>query len=162
MKGTMMEYPLTLPHILERVGRLFGSVEIASRRPDKSLVRSNYSELRRRARALGEALLGAGLRRGDRVATLLWNHSTHLEAYFGVPCAGGVLHTLNLRLHPDELAFIANHAEDRFLLVDDVLHGAVRRTLRSETAMSAKTLLAVVTLETYLRQTSGRPSLPLV
>ncbi len=117
----MMDYPLTLAHILERAGRLFGGVAVVSRRPDKSVVRSTYSEVRRRARALAEALQGAGLRRGDRVATLMWNHSTHLEAYFGVPCAGGVLHTLNIRLHCDELAFIANHAEDRFLIVDDVL-----------------------------------------
>src|SRR5262249_9977060 len=58
---------------------------------------------------------------GDRVATLMWNHSTHLEAYFGIPAAGGVIHTLNLRLHPDELAYIANHAQDRWLIVDDVL-----------------------------------------
>ena len=51
----------------------------------------------------------------------MWNHSTHLEAYFGIPAVGGVVHTLNLRLHPDELAFIANHAQDRWLIVDDVL-----------------------------------------
>ena len=63
----------------------------------------------------------AGLRPGDRVATLMWNHYMHLEAYLGIPAAGGVLHTLNLRLHPDELAYIVNHAEDRFLIVDDVL-----------------------------------------
>ena len=55
------------------------------------------------------------------MATLLWNQTEHMEAYFGVPVSGGVLHTLNVRLHPDELAFIANHAEDRFLIVDDVL-----------------------------------------
>ena len=55
------------------------------------------------------------------MATLLWNQTEHMEAYFGVPAAGGVLHTLNLRLHPDELTFIANHAGDRFLIVDDVL-----------------------------------------
>ncbi len=121
MKGTMMDFPLTLPHILERAGRLFAGVEIVSRRPDKSAVRSTYADLHRRARALAEALQAAGLRRGDRVATLMWNHATHLEAYFGIPAAGGVLHTLNIRLHPDELAFIVNHAQDRFLLVDDIL-----------------------------------------
>ena len=52
---------------------------------------------------------------------MMWNHSGHLEAFFGVPCAGGILHTLNLRLHPHEIASIAKHAEDRFLLIDDVL-----------------------------------------
>jgi fatty-acyl-CoA synthase len=121
MLGTMMHYPLTLTAILERAGRLFGGVEIVSRRPDKSIHRTNYAALCRRARALGGALAQAGLRRGDRVATLMWNHSRHLEAYLGVPASGYVVHTLNLRLHPDELAYIANHAGDRVLIVDDVL-----------------------------------------
>ena len=61
------------------------------------------------------------LQRGDRVATLMWNHHAHLEAYFGIPISGGVLHTLNLSLAPSEIAYIANHAQDRFLIVDDVL-----------------------------------------
>ena len=121
MQGTMMNYPLTLTSLLERAEKLFGDVEIVSRRPDRTLARSNYAEFTRRARALAEGLTRAGLRRGDRVATLMWNSGTHLEAYFGIPAAGGVLHTLNLRLHADELAYIANHAEDRFLIVDDVL-----------------------------------------
>ncbi|MGH9795354.1 MAG: long-chain fatty acid--CoA ligase [Candidatus Acidiferrales bacterium] len=121
MRGTMMEYPLTLSSLLERAERLFGDVEIVSRRPDRSLARSHYAEFTRRARALADALTRAGLQRGDRVATLMWNNAAHLEAYFGIPAAGGVLHTLNLRLHADELAYIANHAEDRFLIVDDVL-----------------------------------------
>ena len=121
MRGTMMDYPLTLTSLLERADRIFGEVEVVSRRPDRSLARSNYAEFTQRARTLAEGLTRAGLRRGDRVATLMWNSATHLEAYFGVPVAGGVLHTLNLRLHPDELAYIANHAEDRFLIVDDVL-----------------------------------------
>src|SRR5690606_11369014 len=105
----------------ERAGRLYGSVEIVSRMPDKSLHRYTYADLYRRARSLAKALQKAGLQRGDRVATLMWNHYAHLEAYFGIPAAGGVLHTLNLRLHPDEIAYIANHAGDRFLIVDDVL-----------------------------------------
>ncbi|MEO7726108.1 MAG: long-chain fatty acid--CoA ligase, partial [Burkholderiales bacterium] len=74
-----------------------------------------------RSLALGGALQAAGMRKGDRVATLMWNHYAHLEAYFGIPCAGGVLHTLNLRLHPDDIGYIADHAGDRFLIVDDVL-----------------------------------------
>jgi fatty-acyl-CoA synthase len=121
MRGTMMDYPLTLVPILERAGKLFGKVEIISRRPDLSIARSSYGEMYRRARRLARALELAGLSRGDRVATLMWNHATHLEAYFGVPIGGGVVHTLNLRLHPHELAYIANHARDRYLIVDDVL-----------------------------------------
>jgi fatty-acyl-CoA synthase len=89
--------------------------------PDKSLHRYTYADFYRRTRQLAEALQRAGLKRGDRVATLMWNHYAHYETYFGVIVAGGVMHTLNLRLAPDDIAFIANHAEDRFLVVDDVL-----------------------------------------
>lgn len=121
MQGTMMHYPLTLPHILERAGKLFSQAEIVSRRPDRSLHRYTYADLYRRARALAEALQAAGLQRGDRVATLMWNHHAHLEAYFGIPVSGGVMHTLNLRLAPSEIAYIANHAGGRFLIVDDIL-----------------------------------------
>ena len=117
----MMHYPLTLSHSLERAGKYFSTAEIVSRRPDHSLHRYTYADLYRRSRALAEALQKAGLKRGDRVATLMWNHYAHLEAYFGIPIFGSVLHPLNLRLAPTEIAYIANHAQDRFLIVDDVL-----------------------------------------
>ena len=121
MRGLMMDFPLTVPALLERAGNVFGKVEIVTRRPDRSLARYTWHDLYRRARRLANALIDVGLKPGDRVATLLWNQSEHAEAYFGVPAAGGVLHTLNLRLHPDEISFIANHAGDRFLIVDDIL-----------------------------------------
>jgi fatty-acyl-CoA synthase len=121
MLGTMMDFPLTLIPILERAGKFFAPVEIVSRLPDKSLHRSTYGEFYRRARRLAEALQRAGLERGDRVGTLMWNHVWHLETYFGVPVAGGVVHTLNLRLSPHDLALIINDAADRFLIVDDIL-----------------------------------------
>jgi fatty-acyl-CoA synthase len=116
-----MNFPLTLAHIFERAGRLFPESGIVSRLPDKSLHRYRYSDFHARAQALISALRKLGLKRGERVATLMWNHYAHLEAYFAVPCAGGVLHTLNLRLAPEDIAYIANHARDRFLIVDDVL-----------------------------------------
>ena len=121
MLSTMMNTPLTLDLLLERAGALYPEVEIVTRKPDKSLHRTNYGAVYARARQLAQALLKAGLQPGDRVATLMWNHYAHLEAYFGIPAAGGVLHTLNLRLFPEDIAYIANHAEDRFLIVDDVL-----------------------------------------
>src|SRR5258708_32209227 len=121
MRGTMMDFPLTLKTILERAATQFAKVEILSRRPDRSVLRTNYRAFSERARRLASALTRLGLQRGDRVASMMWNHSGHLEAFFGVPCAGGILHTLNLRLHPREIATIANHADDRFLLIDDVL-----------------------------------------
>ncbi|MBE91263.1 MAG: long-chain fatty acid--CoA ligase [Rhodospirillaceae bacterium] len=121
MRGTIMNYPLTLPTILEHAGRLHGAQEIVSRMPDKSVHRYRFSEFYNRTKKLADGLIKAGLKSGDRVGTLCWNHYAHLEAYFGVPCSGGVLHTLNLRLHADELAYIAKHAGDRFLIVDDDL-----------------------------------------
>src|SRR5262249_49722147 len=105
----------------DRAERLFPAVEIVSRRPDKSLVRHTFADFAVRARRLAAALVGAGIRKGDRVATLCWNHHAHLECYFGIPAAGAVMHTLNLRLSPDEISWIATHAKDRLLIVDDVL-----------------------------------------
>ncbi len=121
MQSTMMNVPLSLNHLLERAGRLFAGNEIVSRLPDKTLARHSYGEYYRRTRALAAALQGLGLQKGDRVATLCWNHHAHLEAYFGIPAAGGVMHTLNLRLSPAEIGWIAGDAQDRFLIVDDVL-----------------------------------------
>jgi fatty-acyl-CoA synthase len=121
MTNTMMDVPLTIDLIVDRAERWMGDGEVVSRRPDKHLTRTTYRAVVGRARRLARALVGAGIRKGDRVATLMWNHSEHLEAYFGIPLAGGVTHTLNLRLHPDEIAYIANDARDRFVIVDDVL-----------------------------------------
>ncbi|MGH6717745.1 MAG: AMP-binding protein, partial [Alphaproteobacteria bacterium] len=121
IQHTMMDYPLSVPALLERAARFFPSVEVVSRLADHALHRTTYGAVLGRARRLAVALRGLGLRPGDRVATLMWNHYAHLEAYFGIPMAGGVLHTLNLRLAPDDIAYIVNHAADRFLIVDDVL-----------------------------------------
>src|ERR1700686_1262887 len=133
MRGTMMDFPLTLPTILERAGKIFPRVEIVSCKPDRSIARSCYGEFYRRARRLAAGLTKLGLQPGDRVASLMWNHAGPLEAFFGVPCAGGILHTLNLRLHPQEIAGVVKHAGDRFLIVDDVLL-PVYETFRKEVA----------------------------
>ena len=121
MRSTMMDVSLSLNHLLDRAGTLFAQNEILSRLPDKSLRTHTYGAFHRRTRQLAAALASLGLEKGDRVATLAWNHHAHLECYFGIPAAGGVMHTLNLRLAPDELGWIAADAQDRFLVVDDVL-----------------------------------------
>jgi fatty-acyl-CoA synthase len=121
MRATMMDVPLSLNHLMERACTIFGGNEIVSRLPDKSLRRHSYREWHRRTKALAAALTELGLKKGERVATLSWNHHAHLEAYFGIPAAGGVMHTLNLRLAPAEIGWIAGNAQDRFLIVDDVL-----------------------------------------
>jgi fatty-acyl-CoA synthase len=121
MNGLMMDYPLTLSTIFRRAETVFRHQEIVWRVADTSIRRYSCADFADRARRLARVLLDLGIRPGDRVATLGWNHGPHLEAYFGIPLMGGVLHTLNLRLHPDELAYIVNHAEDSAVLVDESL-----------------------------------------
>ena len=121
LQSTMMNTPLTLNSIAERCGSVFADVEIISNTPDKTLHRTTYGEVYRRSQQLASALQKAGICPGDRVATLMWNHYAHLECYFAIPAIGAVLHTLNLRLHGDDIAYIANHAEDRILIIDDIL-----------------------------------------
>ena len=121
MNGLMMSYQLTIPAILKRAGTLFGHKEIVTKLPDKSIHRYTYSDFVVRTKKLMIALQLAGVKEGDRVATLCWNHYQHLEIYFAVPSMGAVLHTLNLRLSPDDLEYIVNHAEDKFIIVDQVL-----------------------------------------
>src|ERR1700680_672257 len=117
MQGLMMDYPLTLPHILERATKLFPRKEIASKMP-AGMHRYCYADFHRRVHAVARALEQLGVRRGDRVGTLCWNSFRHLELFFGVSCYGAVLHTLNLRLAPDQLAYIINHAEDQVIFLD--------------------------------------------
>src|SRR5690349_11562749 len=114
----MMDFPLTLTHLLRRAETFFADGKIVTRLPDRSVQRTTTGGTTRRTRQLADALQQLGLERGDRVATLCWNHYRHHEAYFGIPCAGYVLHTLNLRLHPNDLAYIASHADDRAVIVD--------------------------------------------
>ena len=123
MKGLTSDYQLTLPAMLRRAEALYGPKEIVTRRPDKSFHRYTYADFVRRAKKLAVALGELGLQKSDRVATLAWNNHQHLEAYFGVPCAGLVLHTINPRLSADDLAYIIDHAEDRLLLVDETMVG---------------------------------------
>jgi fatty-acyl-CoA synthase len=121
MNGLMMDFPLTVNAIFRRGEQMFRGREIVWRNADKSVSRYTFADFTARARRLATALETLGVQPGDRVATLAWNHGSHLEAYFGIPLIGAVLHTLNLRLHPDELAYIVNHAGDRTVLVDETL-----------------------------------------
>jgi len=121
MDGLMMRYPLTLQHFFDRAAKYFATTEIVSRAPDKSVQRRTYADFHRRTQKLANALARLGVKPGDRVATLAWNHGRHLEAYFGIPLGGAVLHTLNPRLSAQDLTYIINHAGDAVVLVDDVL-----------------------------------------
>ncbi len=121
MEGLMMECPLTLQHLFERVSTYFPRGEVVWRAANRTIHREDYQGFHGRVLRLAGALVRMGVRPGDRVATLAWNHARHLEAYFAVPLAGGVLHTVNPRLAPADIAHIMADAGDRVLLVDDVL-----------------------------------------
>ena len=120
MQGLMMDYQLTLQGILERARRLYPKREIASKF-GPTMHRYTYADFYDRCGRLAAALERLGVKPGDRVGTLAWNTYRHLELYFGVPCMGAVVHTLNLRLPPDQLAYIINHAEDKVICVDQTL-----------------------------------------
>src|ERR671921_52868 len=121
MKGLIQNYQLTLPAILKRAEELYSRKEIVTRNPDKSFHRYTYADFVRRSKKLAVALGKLGLEKSDRVVTIAWNTYQHLEAYFGVPSAGLVLHTLNPRLSFNDLTYIINHADDRVLLIDETL-----------------------------------------
>ena len=117
MQGLMMDYPLTLTHILERARKLYPKKEIATKTP-AGMHRYTYADMTARVGKLANALDRLGISKDGRVATFAWNTYRHLEIYFGAPCSGRVLHTLNIRLPADQIIYIANHAEDEIIFVD--------------------------------------------
>ncbi len=118
MQGLMMSTPLLISSLIEHAGRHSSNTEIVSRRVEGDIHRTNWGEVQRRSKRLANALIAMGVKPGDRVATLAWNGYRHLEAYYAVSGIGAVLHTLNPRLHPDQMSWIANHAEDTHLFFD--------------------------------------------
>ncbi len=114
---TMMQTPLLMKTLMERGPKFFPDTEIVSKMRDQ-VHRYTYADMGKRAKQLANALTKLGVRKGDRVATLAWNGYRHLEIYYAVPCMGAVLHTLNLRLSAEHLAYIINHAEDSVICVD--------------------------------------------
>jgi acyl-CoA synthetase (AMP-forming)/AMP-acid ligase II len=118
MQGSMMQMPLLISSLLVHAERHHGEQQIVSRRVEGDIHRMTYRELAARARRMANALSGLDLATSDRVATLAWNGHRHLELYYAVSGSGAVLHTLNPRLHPDQVVYIADHAEDRVLFFD--------------------------------------------
>ncbi|MFD2045315.1 long-chain fatty acid--CoA ligase [Ornithinibacillus salinisoli] len=114
----MMQVPLTVGSILEHAETFFSKKEVISQTHDK-LHRLNYGEIGQRTRRLMSVLHELGIQKGDRVGTLAWNHHRHLEVYFAAPGMGAVLHTINIRLSPEHVIYIINHAEDKVLFIDE-------------------------------------------
>ena len=127
LAGRMMDFPLTLTHFLDRARTFFPKSEVVTRLADGTMHRYTYGAFHARACKVANALARLGVKSGDRVATLCWNHYRHLEVYTAAPAMGAVVHTLNLRLHPNELAFIARHAEDKVVFVDRSLLPLLRQ-----------------------------------
>jgi fatty-acyl-CoA synthase len=116
--GQMMSQPLLISNIIRHADRYFGNNEIVSRRVEGDIHRYTYRDCHRRARQMANALAGLGVGMGQRVATQAWNGYRHLELYYAISGSGAVMHTLNPRLHPEQIAYIANHAEDQYLFFD--------------------------------------------
>ena len=118
LMGRMMSQPLLISSLIKHADRYYGNIEVVSRRVEGDIHRYTYNDCHKRSKQLAKALNKLGVKMGDRVATLAWNGYRHLEAYYAVSGSGAVLHTVNPRLHPEQIAYIANHAEDLYLFFD--------------------------------------------
>ena len=137
MMGLMQDVPLTVDRILDHAAAWHGSREIVSRDANGLVSRSNYADVHANAKRVSNALLAAGIRRGDRVATLGWNSAWHLSAWYGTAGMGAILHTLNPRLYLEQIAYIANHAGDRLLFADPACADIVAALLREVPTIEA-------------------------
>ncbi|WP_173719812.1 long-chain fatty acid--CoA ligase [Bacillus massilinigeriensis] len=132
----MMNTPLTVGSLLERAEKYFPKKEVVSRTLS-GIHRFTYREIGKRTRRLASALEKLGIQRGDRVGTFAWNHHRHLEIYFAAPGMGAVLHTINIRLSPEHISYIVNHAEDQVLLIDEDLLPLIERVKDELTTVKA-------------------------
>src|SRR5436190_13265807 len=115
------DYQLTTRHVVERARRFGADSEVVTLKGEGDIRRAPYSEVAKRADRLASALAKLGISDGDRVGTFMWNNQEHFEAYLAVPAMGAVLNTVNIRLFPEQICYIVNHAKDRVLFVDDSL-----------------------------------------
>src|SRR5215218_3014421 len=125
LEGLMQhDHPLTLQHVLERMRGMNGDAEVVTL-TERGKTRATFAEVGERVDRLCRGLQELGVREGDRVATFSWNSQHHLEAYVAAPCMGAVLHSLNIRLFPEQLVYVINHAQDKVILVDALLVDAL-------------------------------------
>ncbi len=118
LMGQMMSQPLLISSLIQHADRYFGDTEIVSRRVEGDIHRYTYRDCHTRARRMANALGKLGVQMGERVATLAWNGYRHMELYYAISGSGAVMHTINPRLHPEQIAYIVNHAEDQYLFFD--------------------------------------------
>lgn len=119
IESTMQDFPLSINHLFRHGRKVHAdSLILTYNGPDEEITESTYAEVGDRADQLAAALAKLGVGEGDRVGTFMWNNQRHMEAYLAIPCMGAVLHTLNIRLFPEQLAFVVNHGEDKVIIVD--------------------------------------------
>jgi fatty-acyl-CoA synthase len=167
MLGLMQEWPLLCHKIIDHAANQHGNREIVSRSVEGPIVRTTWRELRARALKVSQRLEMDGYRLGDRIGTLAWNTARHMEAWYGIMGLGGVYHTLNPRLFPEQIAWIMNHAEDKALFVDltflpvvEKIAGQVKSlekviVLTDEASMPKTGLANAVAYETWLAEADG-------
>jgi len=167
MLGLMQEWPLVCHKVIDHAARQHGNREIVSRSVEGPIVRTTYAQVRHRALKVAQLLARDGFKRSDRIATLAWNSANHLEAWYGIMGMGGVYHTLNPRLFPEQIVWIMNHAEDQALFVDltfmplvEKIAGAVKSlkkiiVMTDQAHMPATALPNVVAYEEWLAGADG-------
>ncbi|WP_423798412.1 long-chain fatty acid--CoA ligase [Neobacillus sp. SAB-20_R2A] len=149
----MMETRLTIDKLLYRAEKYFPKKEVISR-TEKGIVRLTYEEFAKRTRSLASVLQMLGVKKGDRVGTFAWNDHRHLEAYFAIPSMGAVLHTINIRLSSEHLAYIINNAEDKILLVDKGLYPLIESIIDKIPTVKA---IIIMSEDSELSQSSEKP-----
>lgn len=128
LQSTMSDFPLTITSLFKHGSRVYGNSEVVTFMGNSSR-RTSYAEVAKRVEKLAAALKRLGIKQGNRVATFSWNTQEHQEAYLAIPSMGAVLHALNIRLFPEQLAFVINHAEDKIIIVDDSLVPLLARVI---------------------------------
>jgi fatty-acyl-CoA synthase len=167
MNGLMQDWSLLIHRIIDHAAIQHGTREVVSRSVEGPIHRTNYATIRARALRVAERLMTAGIKRGDRVATLAWNTWRHLESWYGIAGIGAVYHTVNPRLFPEQIVWIINHAKDRILLADlsfvplleaigEKLPAIEQYVLLTDSAhMPSTRLKRAVAYEDWIAQTSG-------
>ena len=167
MLGLMQDWPLLIHKVIDHAGRQHGTREVVTRSIEGPIHRTNYREVRQRALQVAQCLARAGIKPGDRVATLAWNTWRHLEAWYGITGVGAVYHTVNPRLFPEQIVWIVNHAEDRIMMVDltfvpllealaDKLPSIERYVILTDAAhMPATKLKNAVAYESWIAEADG-------
>jgi len=167
MLGLMQDWPLLISKVIDHAASQFGNQEIVSRSVEGPIHRETYRDLRRRSLQLAKSLTQAGMKKGDRIATLAWNTYRHLELWYGITGLGGIYHTVNPRLFDDQIVYIINHAEDRLLFLDLTFVPLVERIASRLTTieqfiiltdaghMPASSLRNAVAYEDYLAQSDS-------